>query len=73
MSAIITITFSPCIDKSVSVHSMIPEKKLKCTRPKLEPGGGGINVARAIKKSGGVATAIYPAGIYRKIFQQTAG
>ncbi|MFC0775095.1 1-phosphofructokinase family hexose kinase [Terrimonas alba] len=64
MTSIITITFSPCIDKSTSVHSLIPEKKLKCSTPKLEPGGGGINVARAIKKLGGEATAIFPSGGY---------
>jgi 6-phosphofructokinase 2 len=64
MSKVITITFSPCIDKSTSVASLVPEKKLKCTAPKSEPGGGGINVARAIKKLGGTATAIYPAGGY---------
>jgi len=64
MSKIITITFSPCIDKSTSVPALMPEKKLKCTTPKLEPGGGGINVARAIKKLGSEATAIYPAGGY---------
>lgn len=64
MPKIITITFSPCIDKSTSVPAVIPEKKLKCSNPKLEPGGGGINVARAIKKLGGEAIAIYPAGGY---------
>jgi len=64
MSSIVTITFSPCIDKSTSVQSLIPEKKLKCRPPKLEPGGGGINVARAIKKLGGEATAIFPSGGY---------
>lgn len=64
MTSIITITFSPCIDKSTSVHSLIPEKKLKCSTPKLEPGGGGINVARAIKKLGSEATAIFPSGGY---------
>jgi 6-phosphofructokinase 2 len=64
MSTILTITFSPCIDKSTSVLSLIPEKKLVCTQPKLEPGGGGINVARAIKKLGGEATAIFPSGGY---------
>jgi 6-phosphofructokinase 2 len=62
--AIITITFSPCIDKSTSIPSLIAEKKLKCTAPKLEPGGGGINVARALKKLGGQATAIFPSGGY---------
>ncbi len=64
MPAIITITFSPCIDKSASVDKLVPEKKLACTAPKLEPGGGGINVARAIKKLGGEAIAIYPSGGY---------
>ena len=61
---IITITFSPCIDKSTTVTSLISEKKLQCTLPILEPGGGGINVARAIQKLGGQATAIYPSGGY---------
>jgi 6-phosphofructokinase 2 len=46
------------------VPSLIPEKKLKCAAGKLEPGGGGINVARAIKKLGGEATAIFPSGGY---------
>jgi 6-phosphofructokinase 2 len=64
MPSIITITFSPCIDKSTSVPLLMPQKKLKCTAPTLEPGGGGINVARAIKKLGGEATAIFPSGGY---------
>jgi 6-phosphofructokinase 2 len=64
MSNIVTITFSPCIDKSTSVSSIIPEKKLRCTSPKLEPGGGGINVARALKKLGKDAIAVYPSGGY---------
>lgn len=64
MPSIITITFSPCVDRSSSVENLIPEKKLRCSTPKLEPGGGGINVARAIRKLGGEATAIYPSGGY---------
>lgn len=61
---IITITLNPCIDRSATVPVMIPEKKLYCSATKLQPGGGGINVARAITKLGGKATAIYPAGGY---------
>ena len=61
---IVTITFSPCIDKSTSIKKLIPDKKLQCMAPKLEPGGGGINVARAIKKLGGEAIAIFPSGGY---------
>ena len=64
MSNIVTVTFSPCIDKSTSIKKLLPDKKLQCTPPKLEPGGGGINVARAIKKLGGEATAIFPSGGY---------
>jgi 6-phosphofructokinase 2 len=50
------------LDKSVTVHELISEKKLKCSQPIYEPGGGGINVARAIKKLGGDPTAIFLAG-----------
>ena len=71
MSAIITITFNPAVDKSTSVAVLVPEKKMKCAAPVFEPGGGGINVARAIKKLGGHATAIYLAGGYTgKFFTQ---
>jgi 6-phosphofructokinase 2 len=62
MSPIITLTFSPCIDKSTSVSSLVPEKKLRCSVPKFEPGGGGINVARVIKRLGGNVIAIFPSG-----------
>ena len=69
MPAIITVTFNPAIDKSTSVPVLIPEKKLNCALPVYEPGGGGINAARAIKKLGGEATAVYLAGGYSgKIF-----
>ena len=64
MTDIITITFNPCIDKSTTVSALKPEKKLRCTPPVFEPGGGGINVARAIKKLGGEAIAVYPSGGY---------
>lgn len=67
MSKIITITFNPAIDKSTRVEKLIPEKKLNCEFPVYEPGGGGINVARAIKKLGGEATAVYLAGGYSGI------
>ena len=64
MSTIVTVTFNPCIDKTTSIKKLLPDKKLQCAIPKLEPGGGGINVARAIKKLGGAATAIFPSGGY---------
>jgi 6-phosphofructokinase 2 len=62
MSAIITITFNPALDKSVWIPSLVPYKKIRCSKTAYGPGGGGINVARAIKKLGGNATAVYLAG-----------
>ncbi|MET3115604.1 6-phosphofructokinase 2 [Pedobacter sp. CG_S7] len=71
MTAIVTLTFNPAIDKSTSVPLLIPEKKLNCTAPHYEPGGGGVNVARALKKLGAQATAIYLAGgITGKMYTQ---
>ncbi len=71
MPEIITVTFNPAIDKSTSVPVLIAEKKLNCALPVYEPGGGGINVARAIKKLGGEAVAVYLAGGYSgKTFTQ---
>src|SRR6188472_2420550 len=62
MPVIVTVTFSPAIDKSSSVAKLEPDKKLKCAVPHLEPGGGGINVARAVVHLGGKATAVFPSG-----------
>ena len=59
---IVTVTFNPALDESLSVAELIPDKKLKCSQPVCGPGGGGINVARAVKKLGGDALAIYLAG-----------
>lgn len=64
MQKIVTLTLNPAIDKSTSVKAIVPDKKLQCQLPKFEPGGGGINVSRALKKLGGQSTAIYLAGSY---------
>ncbi len=64
MPAIVTLTFSPCIDKTASVPYLEAEKKLHCSAPTLEPGGGGINVARVIKRLGLPVIAVYPSGGY---------
>lgn len=70
MSSIITITFNPCIDKSSFIDALLPDKKLRCTAFIQEAGGGGINVARAMKKLGGNALAVFLAGGYTGIVLQ---
>jgi 6-phosphofructokinase 2 len=62
MKAIVTLTMNPAIDKNSTIEKVVPEKKLRCTFPRYEPGGGGINVTRAIKRLGGESLAIYTAG-----------
>jgi 6-phosphofructokinase 2 len=70
MEKIVTLTLNPAIDKSTTVQSIAPDKKLRCSSPKFEPGGGGVNVSRAIKKLGGNSTAIYVAGGYSGKFYE---
>lgn len=50
--SVLTITLNPAVDKSSSVESIVPERKLRCSFPRFEPGGGGINVSRALKRLG---------------------
>ena len=54
---ILTITLNPALDMSTGVDAVQPDEKLRCDAPVLHPGGGGINVARAICLTGGTATA----------------
>jgi 6-phosphofructokinase 2 len=59
---ILTITLSPCIDKSTTVPVFKPEAKLRCTEVVNEPGGGGINVSKALQKLECPSVALFPAG-----------
>jgi 6-phosphofructokinase 2 len=59
---IVTLTLNPALDKSTSIDKLQPKKKLRCEEPNYEPGGGGINVSRAINILGGQSLAIYAAG-----------
>ena len=62
MPDIVTLTVNPAIDIFVNVDHVQPTHKLRCSPPKRDPGGGGINVARAAHRLGSDVTAIYPTG-----------
>ncbi|MDO9275570.1 MAG: 1-phosphofructokinase family hexose kinase [Lutibacter sp.] len=47
---IITLTVNPALDKSAKVASLIPEQKLSCHSIQYQPGGGGINISRMLKR-----------------------
>lgn len=61
MSDIVTITINPAVDIFVNTSRVEPTRKMRTSAPKRDPGGGGINVARAAFRLGSSVTAIYPA------------
>ncbi len=59
---ILTVTLNPAIDKSTITDLIQPEAKQRCTDVLNEPGGGGINVSKALKKLQAASVALFPAG-----------
>ncbi len=59
---ILTITLNPALDLATSVDRMAPGRKLRCDGARLDPGGGGVNVARVIRRFGGKSTAFVALG-----------
>jgi 6-phosphofructokinase 2 len=57
-----TLTINPALDTSTSVDHVVVDRKLRCSIPAHDPGGGGINVARVLGTLGTEAVAVYPAG-----------
>lgn len=61
-SPILTITLNPAVDVASHTAEVTPGPKLRLDRPSVDPGGGGINVARAIGILGGRARAFVALG-----------
>jgi 6-phosphofructokinase 2 len=62
MKKVITLTINPAVDKNTHISGLRPDSKLRCSHAIAEPGGGGINVSRAIHKLGGQSICVYLAG-----------
>ena len=62
MTPILTITLKPTVDLAVDADEVRPERKLRCSRPLTNPGGGGINISRTILELGGQSTAFVAVG-----------
>lgn len=62
MLPVLTVTLNPAVDISTSVGALEPLRKLRCAAPRLDPGGGGINVSRAVKELGGESHAFVAVG-----------
>jgi 6-phosphofructokinase 2 len=59
---ILTITLNPALDLSTRTGEVSPGPKLRCEAPKADPGGGGVNVSRAIRFLGGRSLALAALG-----------
>ncbi|MDJ0992914.1 MAG: hexose kinase [Dinoroseobacter sp.] len=58
MTGILTITLNPAVDYAASVEKVEAGPKLYCSAPRIDPGGGGVNVARVIGRLGGQVAAL---------------
>jgi hypothetical protein len=58
MRDILTVTLNPALDFATSVDSVVPGVKLRCAAARTDPGGGGINVSRAIALLGGTSRCL---------------
>lgn len=59
---ILTLTLNPALDMSTEVPEIVAGQKLRCSEPLLDPGGGGLNVSRAIRSLGGESLALVALG-----------
>ncbi|WP_376955390.1 1-phosphofructokinase family hexose kinase [Arthrobacter methylotrophus] len=71
---ILTVTMNPALDVSTSTDRVYSGHKLRCGTSRLDPGGGGVNVARVIQRLGGQVLAVYTAGgppgeAYRRLME----
>lgn len=71
---ILTLTVNPALDVSTSTEQVFSGHKLRCSTSRLDPGGGGVNVARVVQRLGGQTLAVYTAGgptgeAYRRLIE----
>lgn len=59
---IVSLTINPSLDINAEVDTLEPGKKLRCRHVITDPGGGGINVSRAVARLGGESVAVFPSG-----------
>lgn len=62
MIRIATLTLNPTIDLAYEVERLQPIHKMRARRETVDPGGGGINVARVAARLGAGVEALYLSG-----------
>ncbi|HEY3143988.1 MAG TPA: 1-phosphofructokinase [Acidimicrobiales bacterium] len=59
---IVTLTLNPSLDRTVEVPALVRGDVIRASSGRLDPGGKGVNVARALLANGVDACAVLPAG-----------
>lgn len=62
MPRIVTLTLNPALDITSDTETVRPTHKLRCGPAAIEPGGGGINVARVLHALDADVVAVFPMG-----------
>lgn len=60
--AVRTLTLNPSIDVASEAEKVEPERKVRTCCERIDPGGGGINVARVLQRFGVEVEAVFLAG-----------
>lgn len=61
-AGLVTVTLNPALDVSTQAPRVVPDRKLRCAPPRVQPGGGGVNVARVVASLGGAVAAVVAVG-----------
>jgi len=59
---IVTVTLNPSLDQTLEVDTLVRGGINKTEHLRRDPGGKGVNVARALSTNGVPAVAVFPAG-----------
>jgi 1-phosphofructokinase len=59
---IVTLTANPSVDRTVEVDALIRGAVLRAKASRVDPGGKGVNVSRALAANGRKTCAVLPAG-----------
>jgi 1-phosphofructokinase len=59
---IVTLTLNPSVDRTVGVDTLVVGEVHRATSSRIDPGGKGINVTRALSANGTHSVAVYPSG-----------
>lgn len=59
---IVTLTLNPSVDRSVEIDKLTRGEVIRATAARLDPGGKGVNVSRALLANGVPGRAVLPCG-----------